>query len=94
MEQIINYNTGVVYQDSGPLKDRVHFTSSDPLNGDGSIDIINLRESDTGAYQCKVKKLPGSQNMKMRLNVYSKSFQTLIGWQLQYTNYVCFWVDR
>lgn len=81
LEQIISYNTGVVYQHIGPLKDRVHFSSTDPVNGDGSIEIVNLQESDTGAYQCKVKKLPGAQNMKMRLTVYSKSFQRLIGWQ-------------
>lgn len=69
-QMIISYNTGVVYQHIGPLKDRVHFSSTDPVNGDGSIEIVNLQESDTGAYQCKVKKLPGAQNMKMRLTVY------------------------
>ncbi|CAI9614495.1 unnamed protein product [Staurois parvus] len=73
---IINYNTGVVYQHTGPLKDRVHFSSSDPGSGDGSIEITNLQESDTGTYQCKVKKLPGSQNRKMRLTVYIKPGKT------------------
>ncbi|KAM5180790.1 coxsackievirus and adenovirus receptor [Mantella aurantiaca] len=75
-QMIINYNMGVVYQHSGPLKDRVHFASNDPGNGDGSIEIINLKESDTGTYQCKVKKLPGQKNRKMSLTVYVKPAKT------------------
>lgn len=75
-QMIINYNRDVVYQHSGPLKDRVQFASADPREGDGSIEIINLKESDTGTYQCKVKKLPGSRNRKMPLTVYIKPAKT------------------
>ncbi|XP_018430346.1 PREDICTED: coxsackievirus and adenovirus receptor [Nanorana parkeri] len=75
-QMIINYNRDVVYHHTGPLKDRVQFASNDPREGDGSIEIINLQESDTGTYQCKVKKLPGSKNMKMPLTVYTMPGKT------------------
>lgn len=81
LTQIINFNMGVVYHPTaGPLKDRVQFAAGDPANGVGSIEIINVKESDTGTYQCKVKKLPGSKNKKMLLTVYSKSYHRLIGY--------------
>ncbi|XP_075053206.1 coxsackievirus and adenovirus receptor isoform X2 [Mixophyes fleayi] len=75
-QMIINFNRDVVYQDIGPLKGRVHFVSPDPRDGDASIEIISLAESDTGTYQCKVKKLPGSQNKKLALTVYIKPAMT------------------
>ncbi|KAM7390925.1 hypothetical protein PAMA_008906 [Pampus argenteus] len=37
---------------------RVHFTSLDPQNGDASLSLKDLRLTDTGTYQCKVKRLP------------------------------------
>ncbi|XP_072288202.1 coxsackievirus and adenovirus receptor isoform X1 [Pyxicephalus adspersus] len=73
---VINYHRDVVYQHNGPLKDRVQFVSPDPRDGDGSIEINNLQESDTGTYQCKVKKIPGYQNRKMPLTVYVKPAKT------------------
>ncbi|XP_075710619.1 coxsackievirus and adenovirus receptor isoform X2 [Rhinoderma darwinii] len=68
--------SGKPYQQDGPLKGRVDFVSSLPEEGDASIIISNLKESDSGTYQCKVKKLPGSQNKKVTMNVYVKPAKT------------------
>ncbi|XP_068126667.1 coxsackievirus and adenovirus receptor isoform X2 [Hyperolius riggenbachi] len=75
-QMIINYHMDQVYQHSGSLNNRVHFASPDPRNGDASIEIVQLQASDTGTYQCKVKKLPGSGNMKIPLTVYIKPGHT------------------
>ncbi|KAL7823088.1 hypothetical protein AOLI_G00330720, partial [Acnodon oligacanthus] len=52
-----------------PLKGRVHFNSPDPKNGDASINLLSLEASDTGTYQCKVKKVPGIRSRKVLLTV-------------------------
>lgn len=74
-QMIIIYN-GKPYPQDGPLKGRVDFVSSTPEDGDASINLSNLKESDSGTYQCKVKKLPGFQNKKVTLNVYVKPAKT------------------
>ncbi|XP_027305078.1 coxsackievirus and adenovirus receptor isoform X3 [Anas platyrhynchos] len=55
---------------------RMQFTSADPKSGDGSLDILNLKSSDTGTYQCKVKKAPGVQSQKIQLTVLVKPART------------------
>lgn len=52
----------------------MHFTSSDLKSGDASINVTNLQLSDTGTYQCKVKKAPGVGNKKIQLKVLGKLF--------------------
>lgn len=52
-----------------PLKGRVHFNSPDPKNGDASMNIMGLKATDTGTYQCKVKKVPGISSRKILLTV-------------------------
>ncbi|XP_051541864.1 coxsackievirus and adenovirus receptor homolog [Myxocyprinus asiaticus] len=52
-----------------PLKGRVHFNSPDPKNGDASMNIMGLKATDTGTYQCKVKKVPGIASRKFLLTV-------------------------
>ncbi|KAG7282654.1 hypothetical protein CRUP_017580 [Coryphaenoides rupestris] len=49
------------------MKDRVHFNAADPKNGDASINLTGLRSTDTGVYQCKVKKAPGIRSRKIKL---------------------------
>ncbi|XP_072470837.1 coxsackievirus and adenovirus receptor [Notamacropus eugenii] len=72
-QEIILYSGGNIYDMySEDLKGRVYFTSNDPRLGDASINITNLRLSDKGTYQCKVKKLPGVGNKKMELSVLYK----------------------
>ncbi|KAM3933995.1 coxsackievirus and adenovirus receptor isoform 2-T2 [Leptodactylus fuscus] len=68
--------TGKPYPQEGQLKGRVDFVSPTPEDGDASIVISNLKEIDSGTYQCKVKKLPGTQNKKVTLNVYVKPAKT------------------
>lgn len=46
----INYGSG-----SG-LQDRVAFVQNDPSQYDASIRLADLQVSDTGTYQCRVKK--------------------------------------
>ncbi|KAL9867997.1 coxsackievirus and adenovirus receptor isoform 2-T2 [Geothlypis trichas] len=58
------------------LTGRMQFTNLDPRSGDGSLDILNLKASDTGTYQCKVKKAPGVQSKKMQLTVLVKPART------------------
>lgn len=55
-----------------PMKGRVHFNSPDPKNGDASINLTGLKSSDSGTYQCKVKKAPGIKSRKMLLIVMVK----------------------
>ncbi|NP_694480.1 coxsackievirus and adenovirus receptor homolog precursor [Danio rerio] len=52
-----------------PLKGRVHFNSPDPKNGDASMNIMGLKATDTGTYQCKIKKVPGIASRKYLLTV-------------------------
>uniref|UniRef100_A0A8C5MXR3 CXADR Ig-like cell adhesion molecule n=1 Tax=Leptobrachium leishanense TaxID=445787 RepID=A0A8C5MXR3_9ANUR len=75
-QQIIMFSGGMPYIVNDGLRDRVHFTSSDPSDGDASIEIINLKSADTATYQCKVKKPPGTQNRKISLAVYIKPAKT------------------
>ncbi|NWI16844.1 VSIG8 protein, partial [Crypturellus soui] len=46
----VNYGSG-----SG-LQDRVAFVQNDPSQYDASIRLADLQVSDTGTYQCRVKK--------------------------------------
>lgn len=55
-----------------PMKGRVHFNVPDPKNGDASIILTGLKSSDSGTYQCKVKKAPGIRSKKMLLIVMVK----------------------
>ncbi|KAI5100143.1 coxsackievirus and adenovirus receptor-like precursor, partial [Silurus meridionalis] len=67
---VILYSGDRAYEDYyPPLKGRVHFNSPDPKNGDASITLMGLVASDTGTYQCKVKKVPGIGSKKVLLTV-------------------------
>lgn len=71
--QVIIYSGDRAYEDYyEPMKGRVHFNSADPKNGDASIILTGLKSSDSGTYQCKVKKAPGIRSRKMLLNVMSE----------------------
>lgn len=68
--QVIFYSGDRAYEDYyEPMKGRVHFNSADPKNGDASINLTGLKSSDSGTYQCKVKKAPGIRSRKMKLIV-------------------------
>lgn len=68
--QVILYSGDRAYENYyEPMKGRVHFNSADPKNGDASIVLTGLKSSDSGTYQCKVKKAPGIRSKKMQLIV-------------------------
>lgn len=70
---VLLYSGDRAYEDYyAPMKGRVHFNSADPKNGDGSINLTGLKSSDSGTYQCKVKKAPGIRSKKMLLIVMVK----------------------
>lgn len=69
-DQVILYSGDRAYVDYyPPMTGRVHFNSPDPKNGDASINLTGLKSSDSGTYQCKVKKAPGIRSRKMLLIV-------------------------
>ncbi|KAM4620926.1 coxsackievirus and adenovirus receptor homolog [Polymixia lowei] len=69
---VILYSGDRAYEDYPAMKGRAHFNSADPKNGDASINLTGLKASDTGTYQCKVKKAPGIRSRKMLLTVMVK----------------------
>lgn len=70
---VLLYSGDRAYEDYyDAMKGRVHFNSADPKNGDASITLTGLKPSDSGTYQCKVKKAPGIRSKKMLLNVMVK----------------------
>ncbi|KAJ3589651.1 hypothetical protein NHX12_010494 [Muraenolepis orangiensis] len=66
---VILYSGDRSFEDYPVMKGRVHFNSADPKNGDASINLTGLRSTDTGTYQCKVKKAPGIRSRKIPLTV-------------------------
>ncbi|KAJ3604557.1 hypothetical protein NHX12_029297 [Muraenolepis orangiensis] len=66
---ILSFTGGQVlhYGDTGFAK-RMTFTG-DPETGDATVSIAKVVESDTGTYQCKVKKAPGVDMRKVTLVV-------------------------
>ncbi|KAM4726988.1 coxsackievirus and adenovirus receptor homolog [Anableps anableps] len=67
---VILYSGDRVYEDYyEPMKGRVHFNTPDPKSGDASINLTGLKSTDSGTYQCKVKKAPGIGSKKMQLIV-------------------------
>ncbi|KAK0132105.1 Coxsackievirus and adenovirus receptor [Merluccius polli] len=69
---VILYSGDRAFEDYPVMKGRVHFNMADPKNGDASINLTGLRPSDTGTYQCKVKKAPGIRSRKILLTVMVK----------------------
>lgn len=59
------------------LKGRVHFTTNDVASGNASIKIRTVRPSDSGTYQCRVKKAPGVAKTTIQLTVVGKSLLLL-----------------
>ncbi|XP_038129791.1 coxsackievirus and adenovirus receptor homolog [Cyprinodon tularosa] len=67
---VILYSGDRVYEDYyEPMRGRVHFNTADPKNGDASINLTGLKSTDSGTYQCKVKKAPGIGSKKIKLIV-------------------------
>lgn len=72
-EIIIWYTGGIVYDNLyPPLKQRAHFASPQPQVGNASLTITDLKLTDSGTYQCKVKILPGIAIKNMIVSVMEK----------------------
>uniref|UniRef100_A0A087Y744 V-set and immunoglobulin domain containing 8b n=1 Tax=Poecilia formosa TaxID=48698 RepID=A0A087Y744_POEFO len=65
---LLSYAAGQTHNYYPEFKDRLKF-STEPNQGDASITISALKASDTGTYQCKVKKAPGVDMRKVTLVV-------------------------
>nr|XP_020446197.1 coxsackievirus and adenovirus receptor homolog [Monopterus albus] len=66
---ILSYAGGqTLYYGDPSLSKRLQFIA-DPAQGDASINISNVRPSDTATYKCKVKKTPGVDTRKVTLAV-------------------------
>nr|XP_020641106.1 coxsackievirus and adenovirus receptor isoform X1 [Pogona vitticeps] len=74
-QPVIMYNVDRVF-DKYHMSGRVQFVDQNPSSGDATIDILNLKTSDSGTYQCKVKKPPGSQTHRVQLAVLEKPKKT------------------
>ncbi|XP_069492507.1 coxsackievirus and adenovirus receptor isoform X2 [Ambystoma mexicanum] len=68
-QPIILYSGGAIYNKYPEMSNRVHFTSDDPRRGDASLNITGLKLADSGSYQCRVMKHPGTDNKKLLLTV-------------------------
>ncbi|XP_061696328.1 coxsackievirus and adenovirus receptor homolog [Syngnathoides biaculeatus] len=69
-QPILRYTNGQVNADLyKPLEGRVQFTSHDPEDGDASIVITDVRQSDSAVYHCFVKMFPGQDKLEMDLTV-------------------------
>ncbi|KAM9743265.1 V-set and immunoglobulin domain-containing protein 8b [Menidia menidia] len=65
---ILSYTGGQTHHYDMGLAKRIKFTG-DPKLGDASVSISDLKDSDSGTYQCKVKKSPGVDMRKVSLRV-------------------------
>ncbi|XP_014855033.1 PREDICTED: coxsackievirus and adenovirus receptor homolog [Poecilia mexicana] len=65
---LLSYAAGQTHNYYPEFKDRLKF-STEPNQGDASVTISALKASDTGTYQCKVKKAPGVDMRKVTLVV-------------------------
>ncbi|XP_017270011.1 V-set and immunoglobulin domain-containing protein 8b [Kryptolebias marmoratus] len=65
---IVSYSGGQMHFYESSYSKRMAFLA-DPKQGDASISISGVKISDTGTYQCKVKKSPGVDMRKITLVV-------------------------
>ncbi|KAG8450008.1 hypothetical protein GDO86_016626 [Hymenochirus boettgeri] len=67
---LLTYMDNTIVSKGPPeLMSRLKFSANDPSKGDASITISYLVPSDSGTYQCKVKKNPGVAFRKVSLTV-------------------------
>ncbi len=67
-EHLICYIENVILHFLG-FEGRVHFSSPDPQDGDASLTIKRVKITDSGTYQCTVKKLREVQSRQIKLTV-------------------------
>lgn len=67
--QVLSYTGGQVHRYGDPRVSARFRFAGNPTQGDASIVVSALRRSDTGTYQCKIKKAPGVDTRKVTLVV-------------------------
>nr|XP_046246154.1 coxsackievirus and adenovirus receptor homolog isoform X2 [Scatophagus argus] len=65
---VIWYSGDRIYDNYNPFGRRVCFVSPGPASGNASINISNLKMTDTNTYQCKVRKGPAIKSKIIHLN--------------------------
>uniref|UniRef100_A0A8P4KG69 Ig-like domain-containing protein n=1 Tax=Dicentrarchus labrax TaxID=13489 RepID=A0A8P4KG69_DICLA len=70
-DKLILWYTQSIIQNNlyAPLKNRIYFTSPEPQDGDASLSITDLKLTDSGTYQCKVRYLAREQIKDILLTV-------------------------
>uniref|UniRef100_H2SII9 V-set and immunoglobulin domain containing 8a n=2 Tax=Takifugu rubripes TaxID=31033 RepID=H2SII9_TAKRU len=72
-QMLLSYTSGTKYiHGSGVFAHGLSFAAGDPSMGDASLTISLLSFAHSGTYQCKVKKSPGVDMLKMSLAVMVK----------------------
>ncbi|KAL7398526.1 hypothetical protein ABVT39_011156 [Epinephelus coioides] len=67
---ILWYSQSIIHNNLyAPLKNRIYFTSPEPQDGDASLSITDLKLTDSGTYQCKVRNLAREQIKDILLTV-------------------------
>ncbi|XP_030060073.1 coxsackievirus and adenovirus receptor isoform X2 [Microcaecilia unicolor] len=75
-QPILLFSNDQTYPQDGQFKGRAFFTSTDPTSGDASVEILNLKSTDAGVYECRVRKPPSMKSRKITLKVLIKPAQT------------------
>uniref|UniRef100_A0A673C7W8 Coxsackievirus and adenovirus receptor homolog n=1 Tax=Sphaeramia orbicularis TaxID=375764 RepID=A0A673C7W8_9TELE len=72
-QMLMSYAGGSKYiHTDGAVAQGLTFAASDPSTGDASLSIAALSPAHSGTYQCKVKKSPGVDTLKVSLMVLAK----------------------
>lgn len=72
--QLISYTSGSTYvHGSAGLTKGLTFAANDPSAGDASLSMALLTPAQSATYQCKVKKSPGVDMLKVSLVVMGES---------------------
>nr|XP_046238905.1 coxsackievirus and adenovirus receptor homolog [Scatophagus argus] len=70
---ILLYTQSIIHNNLyAPLNNRIYFKSPKPQDGDASISITDLKLTDSGKYQCKVRTLAGEQIKDIFLTVFER----------------------
>lgn len=72
--QLISYTSGSTYVNGkAEFTNGLSFAATDPSAGDASLSMVLLTPSQSATYQCKVKKSPGVDMLKVSLVILGES---------------------
>lgn len=74
LPQLISYTSGSTYiHNHAEFPKGLRFTATDPSAGDASLSMVLLTPAQSATYQCKVKKAPGVDMLKVSLVILGES---------------------